>query len=168
MYILSNLGSVPVFEGLNHSDLRALNEIAYERPCERGDRLITRGEYASHFFIIKEGRFVLTVMLSGGGRTVETTIEAKTSKEALGWSALVTPRNSIYSVYCVRPGHVIQFRRSDLEHLMSAKPALGYTLMRNITGLVGHRATVLQDLWLEEVEQSPARVKYWMQRDVKF
>lgn len=168
MYPLSSLGKIPVFEGLAASDLRALSEIAYERPCERGDRLIVRGELASHFFVIKEGRFVLTVMLSGAGRRVETTIETKTTNDALGWSALVAPRESIYSVYCVRPGRVIQFRRSDLEQIMSAKISLGYTLMRNMTALVGHRATVLQNLWLEEVEHSPARVKHWIQREVKF
>ncbi len=168
MFHLPSLGLVPVLSGLVRAELDALSELATERTWERGDRLITRGTPVSHFYIIKDGRFALTTVLQAGTTRIETAIETKSDREALGWSALLPLRESIYSVYCVIPGTVIELPRGDLEAFMEANPRLGYRLMRNVTQLVGDRAIVLENIWRAEVEQDIERVKHWIQWDSRY
>jgi hypothetical protein len=38
---------------------------------------------------------------------------------------------------------------------------LGTKLLHNLNELIGTRVRVLQDLWLDEVSQSMARVQHW-------
>jgi CRP-like cAMP-binding protein len=168
MFDIASLGNVPLFEGLSQFDVRTLSEIAHERSCERGEELITRGQVVSNLYIIAEGRFALTILLSAGDKSRQTTIETKGAGETLGWSALVRQRTSIYSVYCVWPARIIEFRRGALEVLMNADGALGFRLLRNVAELVGDRATVLQNLWREEIEQHPDRVRHWLSKQSAF
>jgi CRP-like cAMP-binding protein len=163
---LTTLGNVPVLEELTPADLRALGELADERICERGQRLLAHGQIATHFYLVDTGRFALTIQFDVGGRLVEAIVDKKGPGDGVGWSAAVAPRPSLYSVYCVWPGRLIQFPRSTLQALMSRDVGLGYRLMRNVVQLVAERATVLQELWRQEVERDPVRVEYWRRQSI--
>ena len=165
MVDLSSLRSAEVLEGLTGADLKKLGAIAQEEQSASGDRLIQRGALADTFYVVRDGRFALSIIMNAAGSQIEVTIEEKGRGAALGWSSLVEPRTSIYSIHCTLAGAVIGIPRPALLELMAADPGLGYRFMTNLCQLIRSRASALQDLWIEEVEQSMGRVKYWRERE---
>ncbi len=161
MVDLSSIHEAAILNGLTERDLEKLGAIAYEKEARKGERLFSRGMTADTFYIVKEGRFALTILLSVLDGEVEAAIEEIVAGGALGWSAVVEPHDSIYSSYCTEDGSVAAFPRSDMEALMSSDEGLGHRFSRNLSELVGSRVRVLQDLWIQEVQQSMLRVSFW-------
>jgi len=123
--------------------------------------MFARGQSADHFFITKQGRLTLTLGLRVLGSVTEMAVEELGVGEAFGWSALVSPHEWMYSVYCIEDGEVFAFPREELQKLMMLDAGLGFRFSKNVSQLVARRLRFLQKLWLEEVEQSMTRVEYW-------
>ncbi len=166
MIDLSTIRAAAVLEGLRDEDLHDLGTIARDREVSRSERLFTRGEDATYFYITVRGRVALTVPVRMLGVDEEIAVEEKGPLDAFGWSMLVKPHRYIYSAYCTEPGVVIGFERGELEALMESNERLGERLACNIAELIGQRARVLQDLWAEEVAQRIERVQYWKSREI--
>jgi len=161
MVDLSTIASAEALRGLTTDDLAELGAIASTQEFERRDRLFKRGDEAETFYIATRGRFSLTVDLRFFDGHVEMAVEEKAALDAFGWSSLVEPRTSIYSGYCMEDGAVVAFPRKPLEALMTSNRSLGEELMHNLNALIGARARALQQLWIDEVSQSTARVLHW-------
>jgi CRP-like cAMP-binding protein len=161
MLDLSAIGNADILRGLTAEDLVQLGTIASEREFKRKDRLFERGEEAKEFYIATQGRFALTVAVRLFDRDIEMAVEEVGMPDAFGWSSLVEPRTSIYSGYCTEDGAAVVFPRQQLEALMLSNRRLGEEFLRNLNELIGTRVRVLQQLWLDEVSQSTARVVHW-------
>ena len=161
MLDLSSIGNADVLRGLTQEDLAELGSIANEQEFERKDLLFERGEAAENFYIATRGQFALTVNLRLFDRHVEMAVEEKGERDAFGWSSLVEPRTSIYSGYCTEDGAAVVLPREQLESLMVSNRRLGEEFLHNLNELIGTRVRVLQQLWLDEVSQSTARVLHW-------
>jgi len=163
---LAPIRNAPMLEGLAESHIAELGAVAAERQARGGERLFSRGEAADTFYIVKDGTFALTVALRRLGSTVELGVEEKRSGDALGWSALVAPHQAIYSCFCTEDGSLISFSRAPLERLLSADSELGGRFLQNLGRLVGDRVRAMQDLWIDEIQHSMARVNYWTHAEV--
>jgi CRP-like cAMP-binding protein len=161
MLDLSSIGNADVLRGLTQEDLSDLGTIAREQEFKRKHRLFERGKEATDLFIATRGRFALTVDVRFFDSRVEMAVEEKRTLDAFGWSSLVEPRTSIYSGYCTEDGAAVVFPRQQLEALMLSNRRLGEEFLRNLNELIGNRVRVLQQLWLDEVSQSTARVVHW-------
>jgi len=161
MVDLQTIRNATILGGLTDSDLEKLGDLAPEVRVAHGERLFARGQDAETLYIVLDGCFSLTVVLRAMGEDVETAIEELSPGDAFGWSSLVDPRRSIYSAWCTEDGSVAAFPCGELDALMDSDPALGLRFMRSVAELIGSRVRVLQDLWIEEVDQSMARVLYW-------
>ncbi|MBW2713912.1 MAG: cyclic nucleotide-binding domain-containing protein [Deltaproteobacteria bacterium] len=148
-----------ILRGLSKGDLAEISEIAEEQEFKCGERLFERGEEATTFYIATRGLFALTVELRVFDGTEEFALEEKGALDAFGWSALVEPRTSIYSGYCIEEGAVLAFSRKRLEALLMTNRRLGEEFQHNLNELIGTRARTLQEHWLEEISQSTARVR---------
>jgi len=166
MVDLEAIRGAAILEGLAPSHVQALAGVAVGREARVGERLFQRGEAAETVYIVRSGVFALTVGLRRLGSVVELAVEEKVPGDALGWSALVEPRESIYSCFCTTKGSLLAFPRAELEALLSSDPELGRRFTANLSRLIGERVRVLQDLWIDEVQQSMARIHYWTHRDV--
>ena len=158
---LSSIQNAAIFDGFRQSEIRELESIARVEQTAKGDCLFRHGKTADAFYLVKDGRFALTIQVREFDDHFEMPVEEKVAGDALGWSALVEPYQSIYSGYCTRSGSVFVFSRGDLEELMSSDPSLGHRFSRNLSRLIGSRIRALQRLWIEEVERSISRVDYW-------
>lgn len=166
MVDLSSIAKADVLRELTREDLVELGAVGDEQEFQRRDYLFKRGEAAKTFYIATRGRFALTVALRLFDRYVEMAVEEKGALDAFGWSSLVEPRTSIYSGYCIEDGAAVAFPRDRLEALMTTNSRVGAKLLHNINELIGSRVRVLQNLWLDEVEQSMARVQHWTHTDL--
>ncbi|MBW2286952.1 MAG: cyclic nucleotide-binding domain-containing protein [Deltaproteobacteria bacterium] len=161
MLDLSSIENADVLRGLTREDLAELGTIASEQEFKRKDRLFKRGEVANSLYIATRGRFALTVDVRSFDGNVEMAVEEQGALDAFGWSSLVEPRTSIYSGYCTEDGAAVEFPRESLNALMTSNRRLGEELLRNLNELIGNRVRVLQQLWLDEVSRSTARVLHW-------
>jgi CRP-like cAMP-binding protein len=158
---LSSIQYAAIFEGFGQTETRELESISRVEQAAKGDRLFCQGEPADTFYLVRDGSFALTLQVRALDDQFEVPVEQKVAGDALGWSALVEPYQSIYSGYCTRSGSVFAFSREDLEEMMSSDPKLGHRFSRNLNQLIGSRIRALQQLWIEEVERSISRVDYW-------
>jgi CRP-like cAMP-binding protein len=161
MVDLSSIANADILRGLTEADLAELGAVAGEQEFKPRDCLFSRGEEAETFYIATRGRFALTVAVRVFDDYAEMAVEEKVALDAFGWSALVEPRASIYSGYCLEDGAAVTFPREHLEALMTTNWRLGEIFLRNLNELIGTRVRVLQELWLDEVSQSMARVRHW-------
>lgn len=161
MVDLSSIEQADVLRGLTKADLAELGTIASEQPFNRKDCLFRRGEAAKTFYIALRGRYALTLGLRVFDRLAEVAVEEKGACDAFGWSSLVEPRESLYSGYCTEDGVVVAFPREQLEALMRTNTRLGEEFLHNLNVLIGTRLRAMQQLWLDEVSQSTARVQHW-------
>jgi CRP-like cAMP-binding protein len=166
MVDLSCVEQADVLRGISKEDLAELGAISSEQEFNARDRLFKRGEEAKNFYIATRGQFALTVDLRVFDGRNEIAVEDKGPLDAFGWSSLVEPGRSIYSGYCTETGAAIVFPKQPLEALMTTNWRLGEELLHNLNELIGTRVRVLQELWLNEVSQSMARVQHWSQADV--
>lgn len=150
-----------IFDGLTQFEIEELATIAREEHVEKGERLLSRGEKTDTFYIVKTGRFALTI----GVRLLDTykqvAVEEKVAGDAFGWSAMVDPFAAYYSAYCMLDGSVIALPSREFESLLASDMHLGLRFSRNLNQLIGSRLRALQDLWIAEVEQHRARVEHW-------
>ena len=161
MVDLSSIQNAAIFESLGQSEIRELESIARLEQAAKGERLFRHGETVDTLYLVNDGKFALTIQVRALDHYFEMPVEEKVAGDALGWSALVEPHQSIYSAYCTRSGSVVAFSRGDLEGLMSSDPNLGHRFSHNLNQLIGGRIRALQQLWIEEVERSMERVEYW-------
>ena len=161
MIDLSSIEKSDVLRGLTKEDLAELGAIASEQEFQHRDCLFVRGEEAENFYIATRGRFALTVGLRVFEDSVEMAVEEKGALDAFGWSSLVKPRKSIYSGYCIEDGAAVVFPREQLAALMTTNWRLGEEFLHSLNNMIGARVRVLQELWLDEVTQSMARVQHW-------
>ena len=166
MIDLSALGRSAMLEGLCDGDLHSLGEIALERAARKGERIISRGQEANALYLVRSGQFDLSVRLRTVNGAADCVIESQARGDSFGWSALVEPHRSIYFVDCAIDGEMIELPRLPLEALLETDSELGFRLMRNVCQLVGSRARVLQQYWIEEVQNSIARVEYWTHQPI--
>jgi CRP-like cAMP-binding protein len=161
MVDLSSIHEAAILNGFTEPDLEKLGAIACEKEVRKGERLFSRGMDADTFYIVKDGRFALTILLRVLDGEVEAAVEEIVAGDALGWSALVEPHQFIYSAYCTEDGSVVALPRGDMEELMSSEEGLGHRFSRNLSELVAGRVRVLQDLWIQEIQQTMLRVSFW-------
>lgn len=161
MFDLSSIEKADVLSGLTKEDVAELGTIAREQEYSPRDCLFERGKQADTFYIATRGRFALAVALRVFDDYTTMVVEEKEALDAFGWSSLVEPRTSIYSCFCIEAGTAIAFPRKQLEALMMSNRRLGEEFLHNLNELIGTRVRVMQELWLDEVSQSMARVQHW-------
>jgi CRP-like cAMP-binding protein len=161
MVDLHSIKNAAILEGLGEADLDLLFTISDQTETRAGERLFTRGEHATTLYIAIQGDFALTLPMRELGEPREIVVEEKGALEAFGWSALVEPYTSIYSAYCTSDGAVLTLPADELQQLMAAHDQLGRRLSSNLNVLIGARVRAAQDLWIDEVEHSHARVGFW-------
>ena len=147
MVDLSSIQNAAIFEGVGQPEIRELESIARVEQAAKGDCLFSHGDAADTFYLVKDGKFALTIQVRALDEHFEMPIEEKVAGEALGWSALVEPHRSIYSAYCTqewlgrrlfargsgrtvvfesesRPAILAQFESADREQDTSAATTL--------------------------------------------
>ena len=95
-----------------------------------GEPIMTEGEAADAFFVVREGAVALETRVPGRGAI---TIETLHDGELLGWSWLVPPYRTAFDARAIGTVHLIAFDGACLRGKCDADPALGYALMKLVT-----------------------------------
>ena len=94
---------------------------------EPGALLLTEGEPADEFFLIRRGTVAIETTAPGRGAVPLETLGAG---DLVGWSWLVPPFRSAFDARATDTAHVIALDGACLRGKCEADPALGYDLLK--------------------------------------
>ena len=120
------LKKIPLFEGLNSTQLEKVAAITTERIIESSEKIFKEGDAGDEFFIILEGRVRISKHVPGIGEEALAILDPGTY---FGEMALVddTPRSADALAHTRTKLRVI--KREELDGLMFTDKDIAYTLL---------------------------------------
>jgi MFS family permease len=126
------LSSLPVFEGAQRHSLEMLAQALTEQTVERGESVITEGEPAEDFYVVRSGVFevVSTGEVGGTPRVINTLQEG----DYFGEIGLVEGIPRTATVRAASRGTVYRIAGPDFLDAINESPTLSGTLLDGIVG----------------------------------
>jgi CRP/FNR family transcriptional regulator len=121
------LRNVPLFAGLESSDLQRLARILVPRQYEAGELIIREGDEAVGFFVLSSGK-VRVVKDLGGDK--EQTLATLTSGEFFGETALLDGYLRTASVEAVEKTECLALTRWDFMSELKGNPTMAVEIVR--------------------------------------
>jgi CRP-like cAMP-binding protein len=121
------LRNVPLFAGLESSDLQRLGRILVPRQYEAGEVIIKEGDEAVGFFVLSSGK-VRVVKDLGGGK--EQTLATLTPGEFFGETALLDGYPRTASVEAVEKTECLALTRWDFMSELKGSPTMAVEIVR--------------------------------------
>jgi len=132
----SVLADVPLFEGLDDTDLELLAGCAGNVHFASGDYLFREGDKADAFYVIRQGGVALELFVPTRGAVIIDTLDAG---DVLGWSWLFTPYRWHFDARAVGVVRATGFDGACLRGKCEDDPALGYRLMERFARIAIER-----------------------------
>ncbi len=133
------LAEVAALESLTPEHRATLAGCARNCGFEAGERIMREGEPADAFYVIRHGAVALETVVPQRGPVVLQTLH---DGELLGWSWLVPPYRTAFDARSLGTTRAIAFDGACLRDKCEADPALGYALLKLLSGVFTGR---LQD-----------------------
>ncbi|MBN2126454.1 MAG: cyclic nucleotide-binding domain-containing protein [Deltaproteobacteria bacterium] len=125
---------IDLFKGISPLLTREIGAMAEEEAYPAEHVLFERGETASFFYILIEGRIDIRVKGQPG-----VSIPAHEAGTVFGWSALVEPYRYTAEAVCMDSSKVVKIRGEDLMHVLQKYPSDALTVMKRLTKLIASR-----------------------------
>jgi CRP-like cAMP-binding protein len=126
----------PFFQGIDPALREALVCCASNERFVAGEYLCREGVEAHKFYLIREGQVAVEVEPPVKKPIILETLGAG---EVLGWSWLVPPHRTAFSVRAQTSVRVLAFDGACLLRRMQAEPALGYAVLSRFVPVIAHR-----------------------------
>ena len=139
--------------GLAEEQASRVLELGSHTTLSAGDVLFNLGDAANSLFVVERGRVALTLPMKVRGKEQDVLIEERAAGQTVGWSALVPPHRFTLKAAALVDSEVVALPRTALSEHLSAHPAVGYLVARNVSAVVGQRLQVFQTMWLREMER---------------
>lgn len=130
------LGEVPVFMSLAEDRRRFIAGCGRTSVFHDGDALISEGEAANTFYVIRSGAVALETFVPQRGAVVLQTLH---EGDLLGWSWLFPPYRFAFDARAVGDVHALAFDGACLRAKCDSDPALGYDLLKLFAGVIMER-----------------------------
>ncbi|NIR48527.1 cyclic nucleotide-binding domain-containing protein [candidate division KSB1 bacterium] len=151
--VFNTLRKVPVFKGMNKSELKEFDKIIHRRKYKEDETIFWEGEPGVGMYIVQEGSVAIYKDTSQEEKEI---LAELTRGEFFGELALLdeTPRSA--TAVATENSKVLGLFRPDLIDLIERKPRLGNKFLFQLAMLIGerlkHTNEELQALWnkLEE------------------
>ncbi len=140
--IEQTLKATPMFRNLSLEQFGTIALLGEEAEFAGGAYLMTDGQPADSFFVIREGNVALQTDARVGVITIETLHDG----DPVGWSWLFEPYLAHFDACSLGVTHAIRFDAATLRLRCREDHELGYELMRSFTSVIVERlqATRLQ------------------------
>ncbi|MGD0230301.1 MAG: cyclic nucleotide-binding domain-containing protein [Syntrophorhabdales bacterium] len=123
-----------LFKGVSQRFITRIANGAEEQAYKRGSTIFTRGETATHFYVLAAGDVHIEI-----GETEKATLAISRPGEVFGWSALVEPYTYTATARCPKETKVIRVSRDIVEAAIKEHPAEGLAILKNLTGIIAGR-----------------------------
>ncbi len=142
-----------LLRGLAPADIAAVVALGARIALSEGATLFRLGSEASSLYLVERGRVTLTLPMQLAGREQDVLVEERLPGQMLGWSALIPPHRFTLNATAPLATELIALPRQKLLDHFAEHPQVGYTVLTNLAGIIGHRLQVLQAMWLREMQR---------------
>ena len=157
MMALQSLSTTELFRGLNEDQLNLLASGSYEVWVEEGTTLFREGELAKYIYGLTLGGVSLemTTPVPAGMPKTMAKISDILPGEAFGWSALVQPNVYTLTATTTTRSLLLKSEAAALREVLKTDREICYTVMTNLTKLIGNRLQRTRRVLLFERWASP-------------
>jgi CRP/FNR family cyclic AMP-dependent transcriptional regulator len=131
------LAKHPFFKGLDKRYIGLITGCAYNVSFDSGQVIFREGEEADRFYIIRDGRIALEVVM--GHEREPIIIQVIGEGDVLGWSWLFPPYRWRFDARAVAPTQAIVIDGKYLRSKCEEDHTLGYELMKRFAYLIEQR-----------------------------
>jgi CRP-like cAMP-binding protein len=142
-----------LLRGLNPQDADHVRSLGTRIRLTSGAVLFELGARADSVFVVERGRINLTLPMQLGGREQDVLVEERQPGDTLGWSGLIPPHRFTLKAMAPLESEVIALPRDALLTHLTAHPAVGFTVLRNLAAVIGERLHIVQAMWLREMQR---------------
>jgi CRP-like cAMP-binding protein len=122
-----------LFRGVSQRFITRIANGAEEQNYEKNSVIFSRGERASHFYVLAAGELRIEI-----GATEEA-LAINRPGEVFGWSALVEPYRYTATARCIRDTRVIKISGDLVEAAIQEHPGEGLAVLKNLTAIIARR-----------------------------
>lgn len=132
VYIIDILKNIPLFNGLEESDLKKISEVVKERELPAGTILFKEGEKGDAFYLLKNGT-VEVYKTDGGAEKKVGTISHGTESSFFGEMALIegSPRNA--TIKTLTACNLIEIDKLNFDMLLRLNSFIALRIMTALT-----------------------------------
>lgn len=145
---LSQMESIPLFQGLPGTALKMLQGIFTEREFLKGENIFSEGNESTGFYIVIKGR-VKVYKLSVEGK--EQILHIVGAKELLGAVSAFSGGPYPAHADAMEKTKALFFPRKDFLALIRKEPSVVMNMMANLAMRLQHFTRMIEDLSLKEV-----------------
>ena len=145
------VGSLWMFQNLQHDQMEALVEAAVRRKYSKGEAVFSQGGRADHMFLIKAGRVKLTKYMEDGG---EMTLDIRKGGDVLGEN-MFSEEDGEYplTAWCMEETLTCGFTREGFEQLILDHPKIGLQVIKNLSNRVTWLTSHVGSLSITNLEE---------------
>jgi CRP/FNR family cyclic AMP-dependent transcriptional regulator len=130
------LQRLPLFEGMDPSDVEALLRLGETRTYPTGTVLFGQGDPADRLYILTEGRAAIRFKPHDG----ETLTVAEIQPGGVfGWSAALGRRTYTSGAVCLEDARAFSLRGESLRHLCETHPETGVVILERLAQVIAER-----------------------------
>lgn len=137
-----------IFKDIRQEAISEISEIAFEEKHEKGAILFREGDAARYFYVLVEGKVLLTIDDAATPHYVATKIG-----ELFGWSSAVGRDFYSATAECLVPTTVMKIDRVDLDQVFDEHPRSGKVFYKLLAEALGQRWVDLQRTWISELDR---------------
>jgi len=130
----------PFFQGMTPDAMALLTGCVKNVRFDTGEYLVREGTDANSFFLIRTGR----VALSASNPPRSLVVHTAGPGDMVGWSWIVAPYRYRFDARATEPTVAFELDGACLRNKCDANPALGYQLLKRVSGVLGQRVDDLQ------------------------
>lgn len=149
------LAPIPLFSGLQPSELASIATHAVLRHYPRHCVLVNEGEHSDSLFVILEGRVKVYASDPDGK---EILLSQLGPGECFGELAVIDEEPRSASVMTIEPCRLAIILRRDFNHCLHQHPSIAINLLRTMAGKFRRELETIKSLALENVYQRVVRI----------
>ncbi len=130
-----------VFSALSDTELEKVASSVLEKQYEAGTTIFQDGDSAEELLVLEEGKVALQMTLPRAlgqtGRRV--TVDIVSTKEIVGWSAIVEPYTYTLTAVCLQKVKALSISGTKLRWLLQDNHEIGYKVLEGLIKVVASR-----------------------------
>src|SRR3954463_15803387 len=124
------LGTVPLFSGLDRTELQRFGDMTREKFYPRGSVILFENDPGDSLFVVRQGR-VKVVLIGEDGR--EVILGVLGVSEHFGELSLIDDRPRSAHVIAMEDSHLLVLRREDFRRRVESSPAVAWSLLSELS-----------------------------------
>lgn len=131
-----DFNQLPLFQGLNSSQLELLRPLFVDYNCYEGTVLFEQGEPAEYLYLVISGEAEIQYKPEDGPPIAVARVRPG---GLAGWSSLIGRRFYTSAVVCSQDSQLLRVRGADLQKLCQENPETGIVLLERLADVVAER-----------------------------